>query len=158
MKKSTQRNSDRETGRKAVVAGLNQLLASSYALMSNSQFAHWNVEGPGFFELHEAFQAHYENLFAAVDEIAERVRALDAYTLGGLSAFAAHAGFAEFARPVPARDFVGALLAAHEKVVADAAALRDAAGEADDQETQDLAIGRIQWHDKTIWMLRSFLK
>ncbi len=141
-----------------VVAHLNQLLASSYALMANTQFAHWNVEGPNFFALHEAFQLHYENLFTAVDEIAERVRALDAYTVGGLSQFSRKAGFDELSGAGTARDLVAALVVAHEKVVADAAALRDASGAADDQETQDIAIGRIQWHEKTIWMLRSVLK
>ena len=141
-----------------IVAHLNQLLASSYALMANTQFAHWNVEGPNFFALHEAFQLHYENLFTAVDEIAERVRALGAYTVGGLSEFSRQAGFGELAGAASARDFVAALVVAHEKVVADAAALRDASGAANDAETQDIAIGRIQWHEKTIWMLRSFLK
>ncbi|MBE2212907.1 MAG: DNA starvation/stationary phase protection protein [Opitutaceae bacterium] len=141
-----------------VVADLNQLLASSYALMANTQFAHWNVEGPAFFALHEAFQMHYENLFAAVDEIAERVRAIDAFTIGGLSNFSKKAGFEELASPRSAVDYVAALIDGHAKVVADAAALRDTAGAANDQETQDIAIGRIQWHEKTIWMLKSFLK
>lgn len=142
----------------AVVARLNQLLASSYALMSNTQYAHWNVEGPGFFELHAAFQQQYENLFTAVDELAERVRALDAYTIGGLQRFSELAGFDELVHPAAARPLVAGLVAGHQKVAADAAALRDAAGAANDQETQDLAIGRIQWHEKTMWMLRSFLK
>ena len=141
-----------------VVPHVNQLLASSYALMANTQFAHWNVEGPDFFSLHEAFQAHYENLFAAVDELAERVRALDAYAIGGLSQFSRRAGFDELTEASTARDLVAALVAAHAKVVKDAAALRDASGDAGDQETQDIAIGRIQWHEKTIWMLKSFLK
>ncbi|MBE2213837.1 MAG: DNA starvation/stationary phase protection protein [Opitutaceae bacterium] len=155
-KKSTPRTA--ATAPSNVVAYLNQLLASSYALMVNTHFAHWNVEGPDFFSLHEAFQAHYENLFTAVDEIAERVRALNAYTIGGLSQFSRRAGFEELTEATTARDFVAALVVAHEKVVADAAALRDASGAANDAETQDIAIGRIQWHEKTIWMLRSFLK
>lgn len=141
-----------------VVASLGQLLASSYALMANTQFAHWNVEGEHFFALHEAFQQQYENLFAAVDELAERIRALDAPAPGGLSGFAARAGFPELSRPLPARELVGSLVDGHRKVAQDAAALRDAAGAANDLETQDLAIGRIQWHEKTAWMLRSFLK
>lgn len=142
-----------------VVVALNQLLADSYALMALSHQAHWNVEGPGFFALHNAFQSHYENLFAAIDEIAERVRALDAYALGGLRAYTKEAGLDEFPTgSVPARDYVAGLVMAHEKTLADAIALRDAAGEANDLETQDLAIGRITWHQKTLWMLKSYLK
>lgn len=142
----------------AVVKGLNLLLADSYALMANTHYAHWNVEGSDFFSLHQAFQAQYEGLFEAIDEIAERVRALDAYTIGGLRSFATESGIEEFSTPVAAKDYVAGLVVAHEKAIADAVALRDAAGAANDLETQDLAIGRIQWHQKTAWMLKSFLK
>lgn len=141
-----------------VVTALNQLLADSYVLMANSHFAHWNVEGTGFFALHKAFQEHYENLFEAIDDIAERVRALDAYALGGLRNFARESGLDELATPQPAKDYVAALVVAHEKAAADAILLRDRAGEAGDLETQDLAIDRIQWHQKTLWMLKSYLR
>lgn len=142
-----------------VVAALNLFLADSYALLANTHQAHWNVEGPGFFALHNAFQSQYENLFTAVDEIAERIRALDAYAIGGLRAFAKEAGLEEFpVGAVSGKDYVAGLIFAHEKTLADATVLRDAAGAANDLETQDLAIGRIQWHQKTIWMLKSYLK
>lgn len=142
----------------AVVKGLNLLLADCYALMANTHYAHWNVEGPGFFALHKAFESQYEHLFKAIDDIAERVRALDAYAIGGLRNFANEAGIDEFKHPVSAKDYVAALIVAHEKTIGDATALRDAAGSANDLETQDLAIGRIQWHQKTAWMLKSYLK
>lgn len=142
----------------AIVKGLNLLLADTYALMANTQYAHWNVEGPDFFSLHKAFEEQYGSLFEAVDEIAERVRALDAYALGGLRNFATESGIEEFNMPLAAKDYVAGLVVAHEKAIADAVALRDASGTANDLETQDLAIGRIQWHQKTVWMLKSFLK
>lgn len=142
----------------AIVKGLNLLLADSYALMANTHYAHWNVEGPGFFVLHQAFEHQYEDLFKAIDEIAERVRALDAYALGGLRNFAQESGLEEFHSPLAAKDYVAALVVAHEKTIGDAVTLRDAAGSANDLETQDLAIGRIQWHQKAAWMLRSYLK
>jgi starvation-inducible DNA-binding protein len=141
-----------------VVAALNQLLADSYVLMANSHYAHWNVECTGFFALHRAFEEHYTHLFTAIDEIAERVRALDAYALGGLRNFARESGLDELATPLPAKDYVATLVVAHEKTIADAVTLRDAAGEAADLETQDLAISRIQWHQKTLWMLKSYLR
>lgn len=141
-----------------VVKSLNLLLADSYALMANTHYAHWNVEGPGFFVLHKAFEGHYENLFEAIDDIAERVRALDAYAIGGLRNFANESGIEELKSPLAAKDYVAALVVAHEKTLQDAVALRDAAGASNDLETQDLAIGRIQWHQKTVWMLKSYLK
>ena len=142
-----------------VVTALNLLLADSYALMGLTHHAHWNVEGPGFFALHKAFEGQYEHLFHGIDEIAERVRALDAYALGGLRAFAKEAGLDEFPTgAIPARDYVAGLIVAHEKTITDAVALRDAAGAVNDLETQDLAIERITWHQKTTWMLKSYLK
>lgn len=137
---------------------LNQVLADSYALMALTHLAHWNVEGPGFFALHTAFQTQYEELFLAVDEIAERIRALGAYATGGLGALAATAQMKEFVSPIAQADYVRALVAANEKLVKDAGRARDLAGEANDLETQDLMIGRITLHQKTLWMLNSFLK
>ena len=137
---------------------LNQVLADSYALMSLTHLAHWNVEGPGFFALHTAFQTQYEELFIAIDDIAERIRALETYAIGGLATHAAAARIKEFAAPMPQEAFVRALLEANEKLVTDAIQARDLAGELNDPETQDLMTGRITLHQKTIWMLKSFLK
>jgi len=137
---------------------LNQVLADSYALMSLTHLAHWNVEGPGFFGLHTAFQTQYEELFVAVDDIAERIRALGAYAIGGLGTLAATAQMKEFASPLPQEGYVSALLAANAKLVKDAEVARDLAGELNDPESEDLMIGRITLHQKTAWMLGSFLK
>jgi len=137
---------------------LNQVLADSYALMSLTHLAHWNVEGPGFFALHNAFQAQYEELFTAVDLIAERVRAIGSYAIGGLGTLADVARIREFSSPMSQEGYVEALVAANEKLVADACVARDAAAEGNDPETEDLMIGRITLHQKTIWMLTSYLK
>lgn len=137
---------------------LNQVLADSYALMSLTHLAHWNVEGQGFFALHTAFQTQYEELFTAIDEIAERLRALGAYAIGGLGKLAQVAAMEEFSSPLSQEDYVRRLIAAHDKLIADAARARDLAGEAQDAESQDLMIGRITLHQKTVWMLKSFLK
>lgn len=137
---------------------LNQVLADSYALMSLTHLAHWNVEGPGFFALHTAFQTQYEEMFVAIDEIAERIRALGAYAIGGLGKFAKTAQMKEFESPLPQDEYVRALIAANEKLLADAARARDIAGDANDPESQDLMVERITLHQKTAWMLKSFLK
>jgi starvation-inducible DNA-binding protein len=138
---------------------LKQLLADSYALMGQSHLAHWNVEGPHFFELHAAFQRQYEELFTAVDEIAERLRALDVLAPGGLKTLGKASSITEMAaETAPAKDYVAHLVEGHEIVLATAIKLRDLAGSAEDLETQDLAIGRIQTHQKTLWMLKSSLK
>jgi starvation-inducible DNA-binding protein len=143
----------------AVSAALQTLLADSYALMGQTHLAHWNVEGPSFFQLHVAFQGQYEELFEAIDEIAERLRALDVYAPGGLVTLAKSSTIQEFSvGAAPAKDFVAHLAESHEILVAGSLELRKAAEAAADLETQDLAIKRIQTHEKTLWMLKSFLK
>jgi len=143
----------------AVVEGLQTLLADSYALMGQTHLAHWNVEGPNFFQLHTAFQGQYEELFTAVDEIAERLRALDVLAPGGLKTLAKASRISELVvEATPAKDFVAHLVDSHEILLANAHVLREAAGDANDLESQDLVIGRIQTHQKTLWMLKSFLK
>lgn len=150
--------SDITTTSNPLSEALNQVLADSYALLSLTHLAHWNVEGPGFFALHTAFQTQYEELFVAVDDIAERIRAVGSYAIGGLSALAATAQMKEFSAPLNQEAYVAALIEANQKLVLDAEKARDVAGEINDPESQDLMIGRITLHQKTIWMLKSFLK
>jgi starvation-inducible DNA-binding protein len=142
----------------SVVELLDLVLADSYSLMALTHSAHWNVEGPNFFSLHTAFEEQYQDLFAAVDELAERMRFLKAYAIGGMARFAKVSGLQEPSGPLAARDYVTSLLEAHEKTIKDFAVLRDAAGEAEDAETQDMAITRLQWHQKIVWMLKSWMK
>ena len=88
-----------------VIEGLQTVLSDSYALMAQTHLAHWNVEGPNFFQLHTAFQTQYEELFGAIDEIAERVRALDALAVGGLQKLAKGSRIQELAvESTPAKD------------------------------------------------------
>jgi starvation-inducible DNA-binding protein len=143
----------------AVIEGLQTVLADSYALMAQTHLAHWNVEGPNSFQLHQAFQKQYEELFEAVDEIAERLRALDVLANGGLKNLAKASRIEELTvESTPAKDFVAHLIECHEILLLNAHTLREAAGASDDLETQDLMIKRIQAHQKTVWMLKSFLK
>lgn len=156
---STTTSTSSETKTTPVVAGLKTLLAESYALLGQTHLAHWNVEGPHFFHLHAAFQTQYEELFTAIDDIAERIRALDAMAPGGLKKFASMSKMAEMDdSPAPAKDFVAHLVECNERVVAVATELRATCDAAGDLETQDMVIGRIQVHEKTLWMLKSFLK
>lgn len=141
-----------------VVSTLRQVVADTYALIGQTHLCHWNVRGPSFFSLHAAFEAQYTELFAAVDEIAERIRAKGALAPGGLANLAKMAQIEELAEDVSAQQMVLHLQKANEKVLFDLRAARDAAGEDGDSETEDLMIARMQVHEKTIWMLKSFLE
>ncbi len=140
-----------------VVKALRQVVADSYAVLGQTHICHWNVRGPAFFALHNAFEDQYTELFPAIDEIAERIRALGALAPGGLGNLAKLAGMKEIAEDVSADAMVKHLSAANKSLVADLMKARDAAGDAGDDQTEDLMIARIQVHEKTIWMLDSFL-
>ena len=141
-----------------VIGALRQVVADTYAVIGQTHICHWNVRGPSFFSLHTAFEEQYNELFLAVDEIAERVRAKGALAPGGLSNLSQMAGIEEIAEDATAQDMVRHLIKANEKLLADLKTARDHAGEAGDSESEDLMIGRIQVHEKTIWMLRSYLE
>ncbi len=141
-----------------VVGELRQVVADSYAVLAQTHICHWNVRGTSFFSLHNAFEEQYTELFAAVDEIAERIRALGALAPGGLGNLARMAGMDEIAEDATSTEMVKHLSAANKALVANLVKARDAAGDAGDDQTEDLMIARIQVHEKTIWMLDSFLE
>lgn len=142
----------------SIAESLRPVLADSYALMAQTHLCHWNVEGPSFFALHTAFEEQYTELFTAVDEIAERIRALGDYSPGGLSTLAGIANMTELGERVSAEKMAASLVENHSKLIKDAAKAREIAADADDKETEDMMIARIQVHEKTVWMLKSFLK
>lgn len=141
-----------------VTSTLRQVVADTYALIGQTHLCHWNVRGPSFFSLHAAFEQQYTELFTAVDDIAERIRAKGSLAPGGLANLAKLAGIDELAEDATAQDMVRHLVKANEKLLVDLKAARDAAAEAGDSETEDLMIARTQVHEKTVWMLTSFLE
>ncbi len=146
------------TDRKEVVDGLRQVVADSYALLGQTHLCHWNVRGPGFFALHTAFEEQYTELFTAIDEIAERIRALGALAPGGLGNLAGMAKMKEIPENAEANTMVRHLADCNRQLVDHAATARDRAADVEDKESEDLMIARIQVHEKTIWMLESFLE
>lgn len=142
---------------KEIIEDLRLVVADTYALIAQTHLCHWNVRGPAFFSLHDAFENQYNELFAAVDEIAERIRAMGALAPGGLSNLAKMAGIEEIAEDSTAEEMVNHLANAHEKLLKDLKTASKRAGEIGDSETEDMMIARTQVHEKTVWMLRSFL-
>jgi starvation-inducible DNA-binding protein len=141
-----------------VIESLRQVVADTYAVIGQTHICHWNVRGPSFFSLHTAFEEQYNELFLAVDEIAERIRAKGALAPGGLSNLAAMAGIDEIREDANAAEMVRHLVTANEKLLADLKIARDSASEAGDSESEDLMIARMQVHEKTLWMLKSYLE
>ena len=144
---------------RARVAGqLDRLLADSYTLYLKTHNYHWNVTGPHFGSLHTLFETQYSELALAVDEIAERIRALGHPAPGSYAEFGKLTGITEASGSPSALEMVEQLAGDNETCAVSAARAFTAADEAGDQPTADLAVARQQLHEKSAWMLRSFLE
>ncbi len=147
-----------EKSRAAVAEKLSGFLADSYMLQLKTQYYHWNVSGAQFFSLHGMFEGQYKALFEAVDEIAERIRALGFAAPGTLKALATLGGLSEDkALPSSAAAMTKNLLDSHEALARSAREGIAIAEKAGDAVTVDLFVKRADAHDKTAWMLRSSL-
>ena len=146
--------SDRQT----VVQPLERLLADSYTLYLKTHSYHWNVTGPMFTTLHTLFETQYNELALAVDEIAERIRAIGAPAPGSYTQFQERATVQEDTTVPAAVDMIQQLVADHEAVAASGREVVRAAEAAGDDASVDLGVRRIDVHEKAAWMLRSHLE
>ena len=146
-----------EDQREDIAKGLSHMLADTYTLYLKTHNYHWNVTGPMFQTLHLMFEQHYNELALAVDEIAERMRALGVYAPGTYKAYAALSNIEEDDDVPAAEDMIKNLVQAHETVVRTARSVFPAAEAANDEPTADLLTQRMQVSEKTAWMLRSLL-
>ena len=144
---------DRET----IAAGLSKLLADSYTLYLKTHKYHWNVTGPQFNTLHLMFEGQYTELATAVDEIAERIRALGIKAPGSYLEFSQMTSIEEGLGDESADDMIRQLAIGQETVVRTARDIFPAADAANDEPTADLLTQRMQIHEKNAWMLRSML-
>lgn len=146
-----------ETGRQHIVSGLEKLLSDSFMLYLKTLFFHWNVTGPMFQPLHDIFEAQYQELLVAVDDLAERIRALGYPAPGTFAQFTRLTSIIEDSSVPETDTMIKILVQDHETVIR---TIRDVYGtveKADDVATLDMLIKRMEVHEKTAWMLRSFL-
>jgi len=146
------------TDRKKIAEGLSNLLADSYTLYLMTHNFHWNVKGPQFNTLHTMFMAQYTEQWAALDVIAERIRALGYPAPGTYSEFVKRASIKEVSGVPKAEEMIRHLVKAQEATAKTARKLFPVVDSANDQPTADVLTQRIDIHEKTAWMLRSLLE
>jgi starvation-inducible DNA-binding protein len=147
-----------EKDRKAIAKDLSALLADSYSLYLMTHNFHWNVKGPMFNTLHTMFMAQYTEQWAALDLIAERIRALGEPAPGTYKEFAKLTSIDEVQGTPKAMEMVRLLVKAQEATAKTARKLFPLVEKANDQPTADLLTQRQDVHEKTAWMLRSLLE
>jgi len=140
-----------------VVKGLSRVLADSYGLYLKTHNYHWNVVGPMFHSLHTMFEQEYTELALAVDEIAERIRALGEVAPATYRQFSRLSSVPEDEDVPDAPEMVRRLVQAHETTARTAREVLRIAEDASDQVSTDLLVRRLEVHEKTAWMLRSMV-
>ena len=141
-----------------IADGLSKLLADTYTLYLKTHNFHWNVTGPMFNTLHLMFEQQYNELALAVDQIAERIRALGVPAPGTYKDYSRLSSIKETAGVPSAEEMIALLVEGQEAVVRTARSIFPSVERANDEPTADLLTQRMQVHEKTAWMLRSMLE
>ncbi len=140
-----------------IAEALNQCVAETAVATMLAQNFHWNVTGMAFGPLHDLFQTMYEDHFVAQDDLAERIKALDAHAEGTLAGMVARSKVKEHDGHASDQEMIKAMQVAQETLAATLAGAGALAAEHGDTLTEDLCIARGQEHEKFAWLLRSHL-
>lgn len=145
-----------EDARQELSDKLRGVVADTYVLMVKTHGYHWNVAGPLFVSVHELTEAQYHDLFEAVDDLAERIRALGEPSPTSFREYAEHTVLDEDdGKDKTAGQMVSALAKDHESVARRMKEVSDLAAELGDKVSEDMLIGRMQTHEQHAWMLRA---
>jgi starvation-inducible DNA-binding protein len=141
-----------------VAQGLAGVMADTYLLYLKTQNFHWNVTGPMFGELHALFEQEYTDLAMAVDELAERIRAIGEFAPASFPQFRKLSKISDEENVLPAERMIETAAADNEYVVRRMREVFEITEQAGDVETGDILIRRMQYHAKQAWMLHSYLQ
>lgn len=144
-----------EEDRKKSADAVSKLMADTYTLYLKTHGYHWNVEGPHFQQLHIQFMDQYTEMWTAVDELAERIRALGHYAPGSYAQMAKLSSISEETGRPDWKEMVVNLARGHQSVAKSAREVLRIAEEVGDDATADIIAPRITLHEKTAWMLRA---
>ena len=144
--------------RAKIADGLSRLLADTFTVYLKTHNFHWNVTGPMFNTLHLMFETQYNELWLALDAIAERIRSLGHPAPATLAEYAKLASIEETQGQPGAMEMIRLLVEGNEAVVRTARKVFPAVDAASDEPTADLLTQRMQIHEKNAWMLRSLLE
>jgi starvation-inducible DNA-binding protein len=146
-----------KTERADVAQELTKVLADSFAVYLKTHGYHWNVRGPEFFSFHNLLEQQYRDIWDALDDIAERIRALGVLAPQSYSAFGNLTSIKDGDPEKDATAMLKELMQDHETLIATARTAFETASEAGDEASADLMTQRLAAHEKFAWMLRSTL-
>ncbi|MEJ6404967.1 Dps family protein [Yoonia sp. 2307UL14-13] len=141
-----------------IAEALNQSVAETAVTTMLAQNFHWNVTGMAFGPLHQLFQDIYEDHFTAQDDLAERIKAVDAHAEGTLAGMIKRSKVSEYEGTASDKEMIKMMLEAQETLAGTLAGCGELAANHGDTLTEDLCIARGQTHEKFAWFLRSHLR
>lgn len=136
---------------------LKECLANTHLLYLKTLNAHWNVEDPAFYALHEMLQKQYEELAESVDEIAERIRMMGLKAPGSMQEFLQLATLKENKPFENTQELLQTLASDHEESVQFMRKAIALAEKLHDPGTADFYTDLLRAHEKNAWFLRSHL-
>lgn len=142
-----------------VAHSLSKILADEYVLYTKTRKAHWNIEGPDFYNKHKFFEEQYNQLADIIDDVAERIRKLGHYAPASLKQFLELTHLTEDDREKnDAPGYIKMLLADHESILIHLREnINNYAGPLKDLGTSDYITGLMEVHETMAWMLRAHL-
>ncbi|MDI1325736.1 MAG: DNA starvation/stationary phase protection protein [Brevundimonas sp.] len=143
--------------RSDVAQELTKVLADSFAVYLKTHGYHWNVRGPEFFSFHNLLEQQYRDIWAALDDLAERIRALGVLAPQSFSGFGNLTSIKDGDPEKEANAMLKELMQDHETLIATTRKALAVADEAGDEASADLMTQRLAAHEKFAWMLRSTL-
>ena len=140
-----------------LIEKLSMFLADTYTLYLKTQNFHWNVTGPLFHSMHTMFEAQYNDLALAVDEIAERILTLGGTPLHAYSDFTQHTSISEDKNVKDGTSCVKGVVTGLQALIAEQRQVSALAEESEDQGSADLVDAYVQEQEKLVWMYNAFL-
>lgn len=141
-----------------IVNSLNQLLANYHIHYQKLRNFHWNVTGNDFFNLHEKFEELYDEAFANIDLIAERVRVFGMTPLSLLKDYLEVSKIKEVGTDLNSNAMVQEVLKDFEILAENMNECAEKVAELGDKATEDMLVAFIKTLESNHWMLSSFLK
>jgi starvation-inducible DNA-binding protein len=142
----------------SVVDTLNREQANALVAYLNYKKYHWLTFGPLFRDLHLLFEEHGAEIFAMIDELAERSLMLDGKPVADPADYLPTATVKPSTGELSMRDVVEEAIATHDLIIKEMHQDAAIATEADDIGTADLYTRLVQVHQKHRWFLKELLR
>lgn len=136
---------------------LSDLLANYSVFYQNTRGYHWNVSGEKFFELHVKFEELYTDLFAKIDEVAERILTLGLNPNHNFTDYLKTSDISESKEVTDGYKCVENILASFQTLLTKQRNVLEVSGAIGDEGTNAMMSDYIREQEKMVWMYSAFL-